>query len=389
MNLRMSWRNALRAVAASILFVPIVRATERDASTGEPGTSLTRTAPVTARVTAGGREKKVTLVGRTGSEVAFTDGGTPAGQHKMLKLTLVEEVVFELEIRHGDLYKAVRRRNWEAAAKILLPPLKPTLSYLDMANNNAAERVLEAGDYMMRAGEQLMRLAKTEQEEKLALEKYESAYAILKYARTAEWGSPGAIATLKGCKCLLILDKPKTAKYYFDHVDEPMPGDRAYGLYWLVRAEMDVRKSQFRPGMAAAVKSLCFENKDVDTFPDALLISAQCYEEMQQWHRARDVYYEVARVFPETDWADAAVDRLMFIMEKGLTKDEEKSPIESVFFGLKEDMNRMVTDLLEMLKSTTEDTPEEEDDFDVDKDQDNTEDKKQDGITKGETANDT
>jgi hypothetical protein len=117
--------------------------------------------------------------------------------------------------------------------------------------------------------------------------------------------------------------------------------------------------------MDAAVKSLCFENKDVDTFPDALLISARCYEEMQEWYRARDVYYEVGRLFPKTDWADAAVSRLDFIMKKELTKDKEKLPIENVFFRFHEDMNKLALELLDKSKRTEPEEGVEDEAYDA------------------------
>ena len=63
-------------------------------------------------------------------------------------------------------------------------------------------------------------------------------------------------------------------------------------------------------------------------------------------YRARDVYYEVAKLFPDTEWAKSAREHLQFIMDKGLTKDKEKSDIEIVFFGLNEDVNAKATALL-------------------------------------------
>ena len=146
------------------------------------------------------------------------------------------------------------------------------------------------------------------------------------------------------------MDKASAGRRYMERLAVPVPGDRAYGLYWLVQAELEMERGEFRAGMDAAVKSLCFENKDIDTFPDALLASARCYEELQEWHRARDVYYEVARIFPASGWADLAVRRLRFIMKKELTKADDTSPIESVFFGFKEDMDAKVEALFEAVE---------------------------------------
>jgi hypothetical protein len=72
---------------------------------------------------------------------------------------------------------------------------------------------------------------------------------------------------------------------------------------------------------------------------------------MQEWYRARDVYYEIAKIFPFTDWSETAVRRLRFIMNGGLTREKEKVEVETVFFGLNEDMNKNVQTLFDDLAS--------------------------------------
>jgi len=344
-----------------------VRAQERPAAAAlaeEPadGVEITRTPPVTVRITAGGVTREVTLVGRTKTRLAFTEGSSPYGTRRLLDRTQVEYAWFDLVIDDYELNKDLRRRNWRGAARRLLPAVKPALPYLDLPNNNAASFALQVGDYLMRDAERAFLLAATEEEEKAALDTYRSAYAVLRYAGRADWYSGGLIASLKSYQCLLALGKPKTARLYLQDFAEPIEGDAAFGLYWLLTAELAAESGDFRKAMGAAVKSLCFETKDVDTFPDALLLSARCYEELQEWHRARDVYYEVARIFPKTDWSDFARRRLAFIMAKGLTAAEEETPIENVFFGLKEDMNGLVTELLARREEEADEPAEPDDD---------------------------
>ena len=317
---------------------------------GAPGAgpAIRAMSPIKAVVRANGRERLITLVGRGEEDktrIAFTDPQAP-GQRKILDAAIVEAVRFDLAIDQAKLAQARFKRDWMAVARELLGPLKPAIPYLDLVENNAAELVLEVGDVLMRSAEKGLRMATMPEEAAAAKNRYEAAYTILKEARAAEWSSVSAIAWLKSLRCLVMLDKPKTARHYFKDIAQPFPGDRAMGLYWLVNAELEIERGDFRTAMDAAVRSLAFENKDVDTFPDALLISSQCYEELQEWHRARDVYYEVARIFPHTDWADVATRRLAFIMEKELTVDQEQSPIENVFFGLAEDMNEVVRKFL-------------------------------------------
>jgi hypothetical protein len=312
------------------------------------GPSIKVLSPVKAYVRANNREKLVTLVGRgekDKSKVAFTDPSAP-NKRLILDADMIEAVRFDLDIDNVALTKARYNLDWLGVARVILGAVKPALPYLDLVENTAAELVLEAGDALLRSAEKLLRAAETDAQRAAASKRYEAAYAVLKQARAAEWSSVSTIAWLKSLRCLLMLDKPKTARHYFKDIAEPFPGDRAMGLYWLVKAELEMNRQEYRVAMDAAVRSVAFENKDVDTFPDALLVTAQCYEELQEWHRARDVYYEVARIFPYTDWAAVSTRRLHFIMDNELTAAKEVGPIANVFFGLSEDMNAVVKTFL-------------------------------------------
>ncbi len=303
--------------------------------------------PVTAYISANNQERQVTFVARTRDSISFVFGESPTGARQNIAIAQIDNVFFNLSaIEQGELYQAIRDQNWVRAVRFLSPVIAPLLPYLDLPDNNAVELALSMGDYMMRAASLRLRNARTVKDRETAEEQFRRAYTVLRHVTRAEWSSAGQIADLKSLQCLLALNRPQTARKLFEDSVEPMPGDRAYGLYWLIKAELDVQKEDFRSAMDAAVKSLCFENKNIDTFPDALMISARCYEEFQEWYRARDIYYEVARIFPKTDWSRAARTRLQFILDKELTKEEEKSAVETVFFGLKEDMNKMVADLL-------------------------------------------
>ena len=174
------------------------------------------------------------------------------------------------------------------------------------------------------------------------------------------WSSVGQLRVLKGCRALLALNKTKTAQFHVNNMAEPMPGDAAYGHYWLIRGELEFRARRYREAMDAVLKSACFENKDVETFPDALLLSARCYEELLEPYRARDVCYEVARLFPRTDWSAQAIERLHAIMDKGLTRNKETSPIENVFFKTGDDVNKLVEQLFKDLEKPPVEDEEED-----------------------------
>jgi len=269
---------------------------------------------------------------------------TPGGRIEFAKITRAQ---FEIEYDRYEVAKAVRMNDWPGAVRILLPVVKPLLPYLAMPENNAADLALEMGTYMMRAAGRTARTAGNDAAKRdLAQKQYDAAYDIFKDCARVQWSSVGQVGVLKGCRCLLAMNKPNTARNYVNQIAEPVPGDAAFGHYWLIQGELEYRAAHYREAMDAALKSVCFESKDVETFPDALLLSARCYEELLEPYRARDVYYEVAKLFPRTDWSAAAVDRLKVNMDQGRTKEKEKSAIENAFFKTSDDMNKLVAQLL-------------------------------------------
>jgi hypothetical protein len=347
----MKSRSIFSAAAASwagwlVLASGVCAQTKEEPAREEAPTKMAVT-PVTAVLLYKKQEFTVTLISRTKEKVVGVLGeNTPVGIRREFTAEDVDAAYFNLAVDPAPLDRAIVAQDWATAVKMLLPLVKPTLPFLDLKNNNAAQKALEVGDYMMRIGDIARQTAKGKAEEDAAKNQYKMAFTVLRYASQAKWCAVGQAATLKTCRCLLALEKPETARKLLESVPDPSVGDATFGLYWLVKAELDVQKGDFRSAVDSVVKSVAFENKDIDTFPDALMVSARCHEELQEWYRARDVYYEVASLFAATMWSKNARERLKFIMDKGLTKADEKESIENVFFGLKEDVNKKVKELL-------------------------------------------
>jgi tetratricopeptide (TPR) repeat protein len=338
---------ALALVCAAAASEAFAQAAPRAAAAASPAPeAVFSTPPLKVRIWRDKENLEVTLVGRTEDDIVVA-GGVPNAPGGRIACAAILRAQFELEYDRYEVAKAVRLNDWPAAVRLLLPVVKPVLPYLAMPENNAAELALELGTYMMRAAARTARTAGEDATRRdLAQKQYEAAYEILKDCARAQWSSVGQVGVLKGCRCLLAMNKVKTAQFHVNQMTEPMPGDAAFGHYWLIRGELEFRAGRHREAMDAVLKSVCFENKDVETFPDALLLSARCYEELLDPYRARDVYYEVARLFPRTDWSAAALERLKLIMANGLTREKEKSAIENVFFKTSDDMNKLVEQLL-------------------------------------------
>ncbi len=335
-------------ILCALAALPLLAQSPRPAAASSSA-AFQSTGPVKLRIWVDKASRDVTFLGRADKtiQLASSQEGVPGAR---MDLARIERAEFELDYDRYEVAKAVRLNDWRVATRIMQPALKGALPYLDLPENNAAEPALELGTYMLRAASRTDRTATNDVDRALARQQYEAAYEVFKACARVEWSSVGQLGVLKGCRCLLALGKPKTARFHVDQMSEPAPGDAAYGHYWLIRAELAFRDGRHRDAMDAAIKSVCFENKDVETFPDALLMSGRCYEELLEAYRARDVYYEVAKLFPRSDWAAVAVDRLRVIVASGKTREKETSPIENVFFKTADDMNALVEALFKEIE---------------------------------------
>jgi TolA-binding protein len=270
--------------------------------------------------------------------------GAPAEAATSIALGSVVEGEFELKYDEPELNKALVTRQWAGVAAILMPVIQPILPYLPIPGNNGVELALQAGSALMKIS--AAQAGKPGEDPEKTKARYLEAYRILRAAGEAAWYPPAESAQIRAVLCLVLTGDLKRAVKEFNAIREPEPGDAAYGMYWYTLAQLRIARGETRDAMDAVIRSLVFETKDIDCFPDALLLSARCYEELLEPHRARDVYYEVGRLFPHTEWAEAATNRLAAIMDKGLTKGKEPSAIEVVFFGLDEDMNAKVREFL-------------------------------------------
>lgn len=242
--------------------------------------------------------------------------------------------------------KLRRAGRWTDAATILAKTVYPTLPYLDVAPNNGVTLALRAGNYLMRAGDIKTAFAPTPEGRAAAAVEFNAALQLLRAVARAEWSERSAEAEMQACICLVFLGQVAEAGEVFGEIAEPDVDGDEYGVYQLARAYHAAAKGDWQDAIEAAVHSSDFATKEIDTFPTALLLAGQCYEELEEWYRARDVYYEVAKLFADTPWGAVARDRLKGILDQGSTAQDEAVAARSVFFGIEEDINTKARDLL-------------------------------------------
>lgn len=344
------------AVAAALLFHPAGVGAQTTAPA--PDKAPPKPAVVPAVLTIDKDLKEVDLVGRQDNAIFYRPRGGPEGASLTLKVDAITDGEFTLEYDKQTVARAMFGERWAELASLLLPVVTPLLPYLDINENNGVSLAMDASLALLKAAKTLPGEDEANKARRIAL--YRRAYSMFKYIGKAAWSPDAELATLRAVECLTAVGDLRQAGEELEAARVPEAGDESYGLYWLVKAGIEYANKKTREAMNSAVKSVVFDNKNIETFPDALFLTARCYEDLLEWYRARDVYYEIARLFPGTGHAVTGREKLKNLLDKGLTKDKESSPIESVFFGLDEDVNERVRALLKSDDKPTEEVDRDE-----------------------------
>ncbi len=331
--------SALVAVLWCVAAAPVVRAQTAGSGGG-----------IQATLRIGKERQRVRLLGMKQGRVLFTHAEATHRAVTAVKVSDVESADIKLEYDKDVLSRHLRRQDWEKAAQILFRAVYPAVPFLVLKGNKAVPLALRTGDYLMKAGALKRRGGRTAEDLERAATEYRAAHAVLSGAAAADWSTRSRDATFMDVICLVMLGKLDEAESLLAAAQIPFVMEDCYALYRLAGAHVLVAKGDLRQGIEEAVGSLVFETKDLNTFPDALMLSAHCYEGLEEWHRARDVYYEVARLYRRTHWEVFAKERLTAIMAEGRTTDTEQARVENVFFGIEEDVNEKVRLLLNPAK---------------------------------------
>ena len=289
----------------------------------------------------------VTILGRDEDVLLVQDRKRGQGLIRLPRPRVIQ-CEFELDYDASALADFIKSQDWAGAVRTLSAAVRLVLPYLDVNDNNGLELAMDLGTYMVSSADREMKAAeKGAGDRERALKQYDAACQLFLEAGKAEWSPFGNVALLKACRALISQGKNDEAAAMLDEINEPLTDDAAYGHYWLAQAELMEHNGKTLDALNAVVKSVVFANKDIETFPSSLLLSADCYAKLEEYHRARDIYYEVAELFIGTDWELDALLGLKKIMDDKKTLETEKAAIESVFFNVDEDMNKISEELLE------------------------------------------
>jgi tetratricopeptide (TPR) repeat protein len=310
-------------------------------------TGYTASTPVNVRLYADGKSRDGALVGYTDDAVVFRSGRE--GQQVNVPIKRVDRVFFDVAVPRTELNDALLADNWSKAGILMLPVVRPLVPYLDLPQNNGVELVYQAAHYLMKSTGFRMTSETSRDLSEARVARAKSAFQLFHGLGKVSWHGLGLAGQARSAEALLALGKRGMADDVIERMAEPFPGDEAIGYYWMVRGSMALSDEDYSAALDGAVRAVCFANKDIDVFPDALLLSARCYEKLESYHRARDVYYEVARLFPSTAAGKMSLLHLKNVRASGRTDGKEARGVVNVFFGVEEDMNKKADRLLDQL----------------------------------------
>ena len=257
-------------------------------------------------------------------------------------------------ITNMDTYKIRVLENQEKyteAAVYIIQHVLPALKYIKIPENNLVDDLFDAAYFYLDAAATHSDKKGHAYDTQKAKKEYVKAYSVFKKITEAkDWYYGATLAQLNMAYCALKLKKRAIANKLFAKVDEPALDDAAYGLYWLLDGMMKFEDKEYSSALDSAVKALSFDTKNIHVFPQALLLSAYCYEDMLDYYRARDVYFEVARLFHNTPEGRIAFGSIQYIRQHKLTDAPEDVGIEKVFFNSVENINKTIDEYIPKAK---------------------------------------
>lgn len=308
--------------------------------------------PAKLRMADTGRVLDVVLTGRRGDMVYYRFKGMQEDVTSGSNLRDIEAARLDLEFDREAMERAAAQGNWLEAARAMFPAVLPVLPFLVLPDSEPPRLARQAAVYLMRAGVVQRGGYIPDPGDSPAEREYLAAHRILEALLQSPHASYHDEAGWRTVTCLIMTGRIDEAEEAMTQLSVPPPGDRGYAHSALARSQMHRLRGDVQRAMDHAIQALAFDTKDIDTFPEALFLAAQCYQDLGEWYRARDTYFEVARLFRRTDWFAPALEELRTIMADGHTAEDEPHELHRVFFGTTEDVNERVNDFLAALEPT-------------------------------------
>ncbi len=110
--------------------------------------------------------------------------------------------------------------------------------------------------------------------------------------------------------CLVLADRVDEASPMIDALEEPDPKDRLFSLYKLLQGSREHRNGNYGNALDVLTRGFVRAQTSFDWVPEMLFLIGDCYARSEDTVAARNVWTEIAILYPDSPWAGRAESSL-------------------------------------------------------------------------------
>ena len=115
--------------------------------------------------------------------------------------------------------------------------------------------------------------------------------------------------------CLVLADRVDEATPMIDALEEPKPNERLFSLYKLLQGSRAHRGENYGQALDVLTRGFVRAQTSYDWVPEMLYLIGDCYARSEDKLAARNVWTEIAILYPESPWAKSAESSLAQLPE--------------------------------------------------------------------------
>ena len=115
--------------------------------------------------------------------------------------------------------------------------------------------------------------------------------------------------------CLVLADRVDEATPMIEALEEPKPNERLFSLYKLLQGSRAHRGESYGQALDVLTRGFVRAQTSYDWVPEMLYLIGDCYARSEDKLAARNVWTEIAILYPESPWAKSAESSLAQLPE--------------------------------------------------------------------------
>ena len=115
--------------------------------------------------------------------------------------------------------------------------------------------------------------------------------------------------------CLVLADRVDEATPMIEALEEPEPNERLFSLYKLLQGSRAHRGENYGQALDVLTRGFVRAQTSYDWVPEMLYLIGDCYARSEDKLAARNVWTEIAILYPESPWAKSAESSLAQLPE--------------------------------------------------------------------------